>query len=98
MNNACPKCGRLYQVEREHIGRRVLCKQCGTRLIVTEAGLSLLPAAPNPPLPAPPVPVAGHSPVGGIPSGANVYNYPTPSAPSPPSPPSVFDLDQDDDR
>ena len=92
MNNACPKCGRRYQVEPKDIGRRILCKQCGTPLIVTSAGLSLQPAMPNP---APQAP--GYPAPGGMPSGAHVYHYSSTPVPPPPPPATPFELNQDDD-
>ncbi|MDY3560374.1 hypothetical protein R5W23_001608 [Gemmata sp. JC673] len=41
MNNTCPSCGVLYNVADKDIGRRLKCKKCGTRLTVTEAGLTI---------------------------------------------------------
>lgn len=41
MNNLCPACGASYQVSPEHIGRKVKCKKCQSRLVVTPEGLAL---------------------------------------------------------
>lgn len=68
MNNVCPSCGKLYQIGPQHIGRRVTCKGCHSRLVVESSGLAIDPgisgvpnAVPQPPLnplsvPPPPLP------------------------------------------
>lgn len=66
LNSACPQCGKLYNVTSAHIGKRVLCKQCQTILIVTVNGLSRIqPPTASPPQPPPqqpplPPPVVGN--------------------------------------
>ncbi len=51
MNNACPKCGAIYNVAAKDLGRRIKCKKCGESLEVREDGLEI--EDPNAPPPAP---------------------------------------------
>lgn len=91
MNHPCPVCGKLYQVHPEHIGRKIGCKQCGGRLLVTPSGLQSEQPVPPPPVPTP------------YSAGAAVYTYqppppqppPPPLLPPPPPPPPVMDLDDE---
>lgn len=41
MNNSCPSCGTVYQVQPKNVGRRIKCKICGAGLYVAEDGLRL---------------------------------------------------------
>ena len=66
MSWPCPLCEKSYQVGPEHVGRKILCKQCGNRLLVTPTGLQVddlespsepeLPAAESPQQVIPPEP------------------------------------------
>ncbi|MFM8273315.1 MAG: DUF4282 domain-containing protein [Gemmata sp.] len=49
MNNTCPKCATGYNVSAAAVGRKFTCKNCGTPVVVTAAGLEYqTPAAPEP--------------------------------------------------
>lgn len=39
MKSTCPQCNQSYQVDASHVGRKLRCKECGTPLLVTAAGL-----------------------------------------------------------
>jgi hypothetical protein len=39
MNNTCPQCQAVYNVQQKDVGRRIACKKCGARLIVDPTGL-----------------------------------------------------------
>ena len=39
MNNACPRCGALYNVSSKDIGRRIACKKCRAPLTVGDEGI-----------------------------------------------------------
>ncbi len=72
MNYSCPVCGKLYAVRPDQVGRKIGCKQCGNRLLVTPAGLQVESLAPPPPT---------------YPATAAVYTY-QPPPPMPPPPPA----------
>jgi predicted Zn finger-like uncharacterized protein len=39
MNNTCPQCQAVYNVQSKDVGRRIACKKCGARLVVDPTGL-----------------------------------------------------------
>ncbi|HEY2908899.1 MAG TPA: DUF4282 domain-containing protein [Gemmataceae bacterium] len=45
MNTSCPECDATYNITEAHVGRKLTCKNCSTRLIVTERGLERKNAA-----------------------------------------------------
>ena len=77
MNSPCPACGQVYRVRPDQIGRKIACKQCGARLLVTEAGLT------NEPPPAPSYP----------PGATVYTYQPPPPQPPRPNPPAPLDFD-----
>jgi hypothetical protein len=109
VKNACPVCGKVYQVSPEHTGRKILCKQCGNKLVVSAAGLELIPPTPAsppapPPPPPPPPPQYAAYPAATAPTALTPNYYPPPAAPSypypapqvpPPAP--MLDLDSEPD-
>lgn len=52
MNDKCPTCGVIYNVNATDVGRRLKCKKCGAALTVTEEGL-VTDESPDPAPPAP---------------------------------------------
>ena len=52
MNNLCPSCGTIYNVTAKNIGRRTICKKCGTGLVVNERGLEIVSPKPAPATPS----------------------------------------------
>jgi ribosomal protein S27AE len=64
MNNTCPSCGKGYNLQPHHVGRRINCKNCGSALIVEADGLHLDPAAATSTAP-PDVPGGSFDPAGG---------------------------------
>lgn len=52
MNNACPKCGAIYEVTTKDIGKKLKCKKCRNALAVTDAGLVVEGSAVAPAIPA----------------------------------------------
>jgi hypothetical protein len=73
MKNTCPKCGTAYAVNASVIGRTFACKNCGSALVVTAAGLDFNSPAPAAPAPAP-MPAAAPAPA--IPGGAFDFDGP----------------------
>jgi hypothetical protein len=50
MNNVCPNpdCGAVYQINPQHVGRRLTCKKCAAPLLVTDGGLQIEGSAASP--------------------------------------------------
>jgi hypothetical protein len=41
MNANCPRCGAVYTVSPQHVGRQVTCRKCSSALIIAQDGLHL---------------------------------------------------------
>jgi hypothetical protein len=51
MRNACPKCETVYAVTPKDVGRRIVCKKCGSALVIDDDGFRVDPPAPAEPMP-----------------------------------------------
>jgi len=48
MRNDCPSCQTVYAVTPQDVGKRIICKQCGAALVITEEGFRLDLSVPAP--------------------------------------------------
>jgi predicted Zn finger-like uncharacterized protein len=48
MKNECPECGTVYAVTPKDVGRRIVCKKCGSVLVIDDDGFRLESGEPTP--------------------------------------------------